>query len=54
MTRPGVTAAAERVMTRSMRRSAPGPLTWYLKSGETSMSAAALRMALYSMSVCGV
>ncbi len=34
--------------------SRPGPLTRYLKSGETSISAAALRMALYSCSWCGL
>ncbi len=39
-----------RVMTRSMSRVESGPVTRYLYSGETSMSAAASRIALYSMS----
>ncbi len=33
-----------------MRRGASGPETMYLYSGETSMTAAASRIALYSMS----
>src|SRR5438876_225630 len=37
-------------MTRSTSRSASGPEIRYLKSGDTSMSAAASRIALYSMS----
>jgi hypothetical protein len=37
-------------MTRSTSRIASGPSTEYLYSGETSMRAAASRMALYSMS----
>ena len=47
---PTVIRCASRVMMRSTRRVASGPLTRYLKSGEMSISAAALRMALYSCS----
>ena len=50
--RPGPTFifGTSRVTMRSTRRVASLPLTRYLNSGETSMSAAALRIALYSRS----
>ena len=41
---------ASRVMTRSASAIASGPVTRYLYSGLTSMTAAASRIALYSMS----
>ena len=45
MTCPTATFVASRVMTRSTRRVASGPLTMYLNSGETSISAAPFRIA---------
>ena len=42
--------AASRVITLLTSRLASAPLTRYLKSGEMSISAAALRIALYSCS----
>ena len=50
--RPGrpPSSRTSRVMIRSTRRAASGPVTRYLNSGETSISAAALRIALYSCS----
>jgi hypothetical protein len=47
---PAFILGTSRVTTRSTSRVASRPLTRYLKSGETSISAAALRMALYSRS----
>jgi hypothetical protein len=44
---------ASRVITRLTRASAPGPLTSYLNSGDTSISAVALLIALYSCSCSG-
>jgi hypothetical protein len=41
------------VITRSTSRVASRPDTRYLKSGEMSISADALRIALYSCSWCG-
>src|SRR5664280_3212564 len=49
MTRPGISFAASRTIRRSTRRTASGPRSSYLKSGLTSMSAAASRIALTSM-----
>jgi hypothetical protein len=45
-----VHGADVRVITRSTRREASGPVTMYLNSGEISINAAALRIALYSCS----
>ena len=52
--RPGrpPSCGTSRVTTRSTSRVASLPVTRYLKSGETSISAAALRIALYSRSWC--
>ena len=47
---PDATRLVDRVITRSTRRVASGPLTRYLYSGETSIRAAASRITLYSMS----
>ena len=47
-------STTSRVIRRSTRRAASGPVIRYLKSGETSISAAALRIALYSCSWCAL
>jgi len=47
---PTASFVASRVITRSTSAGASGPETRYLYRGETSISAAASRIALYSMS----
>ena len=49
---PTASLVASRVMMRFTSRVAPGPCSRYLKSGEMSITAHALRMALYSWSWC--
>ena len=49
---PTAIFGTSRVTTRSTRRAASFPVTRYLKRGEMSMRAAALRIALYSRSWC--